>query len=93
MAVELVGVGQLDDLAEVHHRHAVAHVRTTERSWAMKISVRPEVALQVAQQVEDLRLDRHVERGDRLVGHDQLRLQRERARPMRWRWPPENSCG
>ena len=40
----------------------------------------PELALQLAQQVEDLRLDRHVERGDRLVGDDQLRLQRERAR-------------
>ena len=45
----------------------------------MKIERQPELALQVAQQVEDLRLDRHVERGDRLVGHDQLRLERERA--------------
>ena len=40
----------------------------------------PELALQVAQQVEDLRLDRDVERGDGLVGDDQLRLQRERPR-------------
>src|ERR1019366_3329659 len=39
-----------------------------------------ELALQLAQQVEDLRLDRDVERGDRLVGDDQLRLQRQRAR-------------
>ena len=31
------------------------------------------------QQVDDLRLDRHVERRDRLVGHDQLRVERERA--------------
>ena len=38
-----------------------------------------ELALQVAQQVEDLRLDRDVERGDRLVGDDQLGLQRDRA--------------
>ena len=35
--------------------------------------------LQVVEQVDDLRLDRHVERGDRLVGDDQLRPQRERA--------------
>ena len=46
----------------------------------MKIERQPEVALEVAQQVEDLRLDRDVERRHRLVGDDQLRLQRERAR-------------
>ena len=28
---------------------------------------------------DDLRLDRHVERGDRLVGDDQLRVHRQRA--------------
>ena len=40
-----------------------------------------ELALQVAQQVQDLRLDRDVERRDRLVGDDQLRLAaRARAR-------------
>ena len=36
--------------------------------------------LQVLQQIDDLRLDRDVERRDRLVAHDQLRLDRERAR-------------
>ena len=34
--------------------------------------------LHVLQQVDDLRLDRHVERGDRLVGDQQLGLQGER---------------
>ena len=38
-----------------------------------------EAPLQVAQQVEHLRLDRDVERRDRLVADDQLRLDRERA--------------
>ena len=33
----------------------------------------------VLEQVDDLRLDRHVERGHRLVGHQQLRLQGQRA--------------
>ena len=36
--------------------------------------------LQRLHQVEDLRLDRDVERRDRLVGDDQLRVERERAR-------------
>ena len=78
--VELVGVGQLDDLAEVHHRDAVAHVAHDGEVVGDEDQRQPELALQVAQQVEDLRLDRHVERGDRLVGDDQLRLERERAR-------------
>ena len=37
-----------------------------------------ELALQVVEQVDDLGLDRHVERGDRLVGDDQLGPQGER---------------
>ena len=78
--VELVGVGQLDDLAEVHHRDAVAHVAHDREVVGDEDQRQAEVALEVAQQVEDLRLDRHVERGDRLVGDDQLRLERERAR-------------
>ena len=39
-----------------------------------------ELVLQVVEQVDHLRLDRDVERRDRLVGDDQLRVQRERAR-------------
>ena len=39
-----------------------------------------ELVLQVDEQVQDLGLDRDVERRDRLVGDDQLRLERERAR-------------
>ena len=37
------------------------------------------LALQVDQQIDHLGLDRHVERGDRFVTHDQPRLQRQRA--------------
>ena len=36
------------------------------------------LALQVEHEVEDLRLDRHVERGHRLVGDDQRRPQHQR---------------
>jgi serine kinase of HPr protein (carbohydrate metabolism regulator) len=38
-----------------------------------------EAALQVLQQVDDLRLDRDVEGGDRLVAHDQVGIDRQRA--------------
>ena len=36
--------------------------------------------LQIAQQIDDLRLDQHVERGGRLVHYDEGRLQYDRAR-------------
>ena len=39
-----------------------------------------EPVLQVEQQVDDLRLHRDVERRDRLVGDDQRRIERQRAR-------------
>ena len=38
----------------------------------------PELVLEVLEQVDDLRLDRDVERRDRLVGDDQLRVQGQR---------------
>ena len=40
----------------------------------------PEPLAQLEQQLEDLRLDRHVERGRRLVGDEQLRVAGERHR-------------
>jgi len=39
-----------------------------------------ELVLEVVEQVDDLRLHRDVERGNGLVQHDQLRLERQRAR-------------
>ena len=69
----------LDDLAEVHHGDAVAHVAHDGEVVGDEDHRQAELALQLAQQVEDLGLDRDVEGGDRLVGDDQLRLQRERA--------------
>ena len=46
----------------------------------MKTHREPEVALQVLEQAQDLRLHHHVERGRRLVGDEQARLARERHR-------------
>ena len=77
--VELLVGGELDDLAEVHHRDPVAHVPHDRQVVRDEDQRQAQVALQLAQQVEDLRLDRDVERRDRLVGHDHLRLERERA--------------
>ena len=56
---------------------------TTPRSWVIRISAASLVGDQLTQQVEDLRLDRDVERRRRLVGDQQLRLARERHRDHR----------
>jgi hypothetical protein len=84
----------LDQLAEIHDRDAVADVLHHREVVGDEEIGEAEALLQVLQQVDDLRLDRHVERGDRLVADDQVGLTASaRAMPMRWRWPPENWCG
>ena len=52
----------------------------TPKSWVMSSSDRLKRCLQLAQQVEHLRLDGDVERRRRLVGDDQRRLAGERDR-------------
>ena len=47
---------------------------TTPMLWVIMISAHAVLGLQPHQQVEDLLLDRHVERGGRLVGDQQLRV-------------------
>ena len=71
---------ELDDTAEVHDRDPVRYLPDHGQVVRDEDEGEVEVVLEAAQQVEDLRLDRDVERGHRLVADDQLRLQRERAR-------------
>ena len=63
-------------------------------SWVMNITAMPAGRLQRADEVEDLGLDRHVERGRRLVGDQHDGLQASAMAIMaRWRMPPEYSNG
>ena len=80
---------------EVHHRTSSAMWRDDLQIVRDEEVGDADLLLQVHQQVQHLRLDRHVERRDRLVGDDQLAAAASaRARSaMRWRWPPENMCG
>ena len=72
--------GQLDDPAEVHHRDPVADVADDGQVVGDEEVGQPELALEPLEQVDDLRLDRDVERADGLVGHDQVRVEGERPR-------------
>ena len=72
---QLLGGRGLDDPAEVHHRDPVADVADHREVVGDEEVGQAELVLQVDEQVDDLRLDRHVEGGDRLVADDQLRAQ------------------
>ena len=65
-------------LAEVHDRDPVADVLDDAHVVGDEQVGQAELALEVLQQVEDLRLDRHVERRDRLVADDEVGLEDER---------------
>src|SRR6267154_5793614 len=70
----------LDDLAEIHDRDRVAHMRDRGEVMRDEQVGQPEFFLQIAEQVQDLRPDRYVERRYRLVEHDEARRQCQGAR-------------
>ncbi len=73
-----VPVRQLHHVAEVHHAHAVADV-ADDREVVRDEQVRQvELVLQVLEQVDDLRLDGHVQRRDRLIADDEVWLNCQR---------------
>ena len=77
--VQLVGRRHLDDHAQVHDGDAVGDVPDDGEVVRDEQIRQVELRLQLLEQVDDLRLDRDVERGDRLVGDDEVRVERERA--------------
>ena len=91
---ELARRRALDDAAAIHHRDAVGVVRHHAEIVGDEQQRRAGLALQLRQQVEDLRLHGDVERGGRLVGdHSRGSQASAIAIITRWRMPPENWCG
>ena len=72
-------VGHLDDAAKIHHRDAMADVLDHGEVVGDEKVGELELLLQVDQQVDDLGLDRDVERRHRLVADDQGGTQGQRA--------------
>ena len=77
---DLVAVALLYDGSPVHHRYPVGQVFDHGKIVRHKQIRQTELRLQVQQQVDDARLNRHVERRHRLVERKNLRLQRQRPR-------------
>ena len=73
-------------------RISCASARTTPQIVAGEEVGQAAAGLQLTEQLDDLRLHRHVERGGRLVEHAKRGFSTSvRAKAMRGRWPPENS--
>ena len=68
---------QLDDLAEVHHAHTVSDSLHHGEVVADEQVRQSHLFLQIHHQVDDLRLDRDVQRGHRFIGDHQLGPQRQ----------------
>jgi hypothetical protein len=75
---ELGGRRDLDDLAGIHQRHAVRHAADDGEVVRDQQHAELALALQVADEVQDLGLDGHVQGCRRLVGDEVVRLGRQR---------------
>ncbi len=69
-----------DDLAMLHHHDVVADLRRNTQIVSDEQNRDAETLLHLVQQIEHLRLHRDVESGHRLVGHQHVRVHRQRTR-------------
>ncbi len=67
-----------DDLTEVHHRDGVGDLVHEREVVGDDEGRQPESAPDLVEELDDLGLDRHIERGHRLIGHDEVGIQRQR---------------
>ena len=70
----------LDHLAAVHDDHAIGHLRNDRHVMGHEQHRHSVFALQAVDERQNLGLDRHVQRGRRLVGDEEARLARHRHR-------------
>src|SRR5687767_3269249 len=70
----------LDHAPEVHHEHALAEFAHDREAVAHKKYAGAPVALDRREKLEQLGLDRHVERAHGFVAHEEPRLEHHRAR-------------
>ena len=77
---QLIRLGQLDDLAEIHHRDTMAEMAHHAQIMGDEQISQIELLSQILQQVDYLGLDRHVEGRDRLVADNEFRSHRQGPR-------------
>src|SRR5215510_2794337 len=80
IAVQLITVGDLDHPSKIHDRDTMAQVPDHAEIMGNEQVGELELLAEFFEEIDDLRLDRHVERRDRLVANNEFGPQRERAR-------------
>ena len=80
LLVDRLARPDLAELPEVHHPDPVADLLDEGEVVRDEQVGEAELAAELLEQVEHLRLDQHVERGDRLVADQQVGLERDGAR-------------
>ena len=79
MVENFLGVARLDDSAQVHDGHAVGHMPHHGQVMGNEDVGDSEFLLEVIEQVEDLRLDGKIQRGDRFIQDDDVRVEGQRT--------------
>jgi hypothetical protein len=69
---ELVGLCLLHDGTQIHHSHGVAKMTHHRHLMGDEEHGEGEFLPEIQEKIQDLRLHGHIERGDRLVGHDEV---------------------
>ena len=70
---------RLDDAAKIHYGDLIADMTDDRQIVGDEDVGEAELPLQFLQEIDDLRLDREVERGDRLITDDQFGIDRQRS--------------
>ncbi len=78
-AKQLLHRRALDHTAQIHDHHAVTQMLDHAQVMADEQIRQAQFVSQVHEQIEDLRLNRHIERRHRFIAHQQLRLHCQRA--------------
>src|SRR4029079_11302186 len=79
-----LGGSLFDDAPEIHHEHALAELAHDGEIVAHEEDAGAVFALDRFEELQQWRLDRHVECADSLVAHEQLRFEDHRARDCDW---------
>jgi hypothetical protein len=75
-----LSIAKLDDLAQIHHSYCSRHLASDSQIMGYEQQGQAKFVLKITQQIENLSLHRYVERADRLIGHDEFRIQRKSPR-------------
>ena len=75
--IRIFPISPFDDLAQVHNRHSFAHMPDHRQIMGNEQIGQPQIIFQLDQQVDDLGLNRDIQRRDRFVQHQQLGAERQ----------------